>query len=152
MCQEALDLERGNGGEKTKSKCRKDEDHDLWYRPEPSAEFRLVSMHCPSHRSGQQQHLLQRLQALGVQGMQWLKRLTKDPDYRCTWCQGTACPLDSRLQREVQVGPDKLDVVAPFCYLRDMLSAVGDCELSTTTHMKTAWKKFKELLPIHSSR
>ena len=31
-----------------------------------------------------------------------LKRLTKDPDFRCTWCQGTACPLDRRLQR-VQV-------------------------------------------------
>ena len=32
-----------------------------------------------------------------------LKRLTKDPDYRCTQCQGTACPLDGRPQREVQV-------------------------------------------------
>ena len=30
-----------------------------------------------------------------------LKRLTKDPDYRCTWCQATARPLDSRPQREV---------------------------------------------------
>ena len=30
-----------------------------------------------------------------------LKRLTKDPDYRCTWCQGTACPLDDRPQKEV---------------------------------------------------
>ena len=27
-----------------------------------------------------------------------------------------------------------------------MLSAAGGCELSTTTHVKTAWKKFKELL------
>ena len=25
-----------------------------------------------------------------------LKSLTKDPDYRCTWCQGTAHPLDGR--------------------------------------------------------
>ena len=25
-----------------------------------------------------------------------LKHLTKDPDYRCTWCQGTACPLEGR--------------------------------------------------------
>ena len=25
-----------------------------------------------------------------------LKRLKKDPDYRCTWCQGTARPLDGR--------------------------------------------------------
>ena len=29
-----------------------------------------------------------------------------------------------------------------------MLSAAGGCELSTTTRVKTAWKKFKELLPV----
>ena len=81
-----------------------------------------------------------------------LKRLTKDPDYRCTRCQGTACPLDGRPQREVQVGPDKLEVVASFCYLGHMLSAAGGCELPTTTHVKNAWKKFKELLPVLSSR
>ena len=46
-----------------------------------------------------------------------LKRLTKDPDYRCTQCQGTARLLDGRPQKEVQVGPDKLEVVG------DMLSA-----------------------------
>ena len=70
-----------------------------------------------------------------------LKRLTKDPDYRCTWCQGT----------KVQVGPDKLEVVASFCYLGDMLSAACGCELSTTTRVKTTWKKFKKLLPVLSS-
>ena len=42
-----------------------------------------------------------------------LKRLTKDTDYRCTQCQGTAGHLDGRPQ-EVQVGPDKLEVVASF--------------------------------------
>ena len=90
--------------------------------------------------------------------MQWvqkkcsgLKRLTEDPDYRCTRCQGTARPLDGRPQREVQVGPDKLEVVASFCYLGDMLSAAGGCELSTTTRVKTASKKFKELKPDLSS-
>ena len=31
-----------------------------------------------------------------------LKHLTKDPDYRCTRCQGTARPLDGRPQREVR--------------------------------------------------
>ena len=54
-----------------------------------------------------------------------LKRLTEDPDHRCTRCQGSARPLDGRPQREVQVGPDKLEVVASFCYLGDMLSAAG---------------------------
>ena len=81
-----------------------------------------------------------------------LKRLKKDPDYRCTWCQETARPLDGRPQKEIQVGPDKLEVVASFCYLGDMLSAAGGCELSTTTCVKTAWKKFKDLLPVLSSR
>ena len=80
-----------------------------------------------------------------------LKHLTKDPEYRCTWCQGTARPLDGRPQKEVQVGPDKLEVVASFCYLGDMLSTAGDSELSTTTRVKTAWKKFKDLLPFLSS-
>ena len=37
-----------------------------------------------------------------------LKRMKKDPDYRCTRCQGTARPLAGRPQKEVQVGPDKL--------------------------------------------
>ena len=77
-------------------------------------------------------------------------RSHKDPGYRCTWCQGTARPLDGRPQKEVQVRSDKL-VVASFCYLGDMLSAAGGCELSTTTCVKNAWKKFKDLLPILSS-
>ena len=81
-----------------------------------------------------------------------LKHLTKDLDYRCTRCRGTARPLHGRPQKEVQVGPDKLEVVASFCYLGDMLSAAGGCELSTTTRVKTAWKKFKDLLPVLSSR
>ena len=40
----------------------------------------------------------------------------------------------------------------PFCYLGDMLSAGSGCELSITTRVKTASKKFKELLPVLSSR
>ena len=78
--------------------------------------------------------------------------LTEDPDYRCTRRQGTARSLDGRPQREVQVRPDKLEVVASFCYLGDMLSPAGGCELSTTTRVKTVWKKFKELKPFLSSR
>ena len=36
----ALDLERSNRKERTKSKCRKDKHHGLWYGPVPPAEFR----------------------------------------------------------------------------------------------------------------
>ena len=55
---------------------------------------------------------------------------------------------NGRPQREVQVGPDKLEVVASFCHLGDMLSAADGCELSTTTRVKITWKKFNELLPV----
>ena len=71
MCQEALDLEKGSGGERTESKCRKDEDHDLWYGLGPLAEFRRVSMCHLSHWSGQQ--------VLGAQEMQWSQALDKWP-------------------------------------------------------------------------
>ena len=43
----------------------------------PPAEFRRVSMHRLSHWSGQQQHLLQWLQALGAQEMQWARGLER---------------------------------------------------------------------------
>ena len=42
-------------------------------------EFRRVSMRRLSHWSGQQQHLLQWLQALGAQEMQWAQALEKRP-------------------------------------------------------------------------
>ena len=53
---------------------------------------------------------------------------------------GNARPIDGRPQSEVQVGPDKLEVVASFFYLGDMLSAGGGCEMAVTTRVKTAWK------------
>ena len=80
-----------------------------------------------------------------------LQRLTPNPDYRCARCTGNARPIDGRPQSEVQVGPDKLEVVASFCYLGDMLSAVGGCEMAVTTRVKAAWKKFRELLPVFTS-
>ena len=135
--------------EKGLSKCRKYKDHDLWYRPGPPAEFRRVSMCSLLHWNGQQHYLLKQLQALGAQDCRELKR--KDPDYRCTQCQRTARSLNGRPQRKVQDEPIKLGTVASSCYLGDMLSAADGCELSITTRVKTAWKKFKELLPVLSS-
>ena len=81
-------------------------------------------------------------------GLQWL---TPNPDYRCARCMGNARPIDGRPQNEVQVRPDKLEVVASFFYLSDMLPAGGGCEIAVTTRVKTAWKKFRELLPILTS-
>ena len=64
---------------------------------------------------------------------------------------GNARLIDSRPQNEVQVGPYKLEVVASFCYLDNMLFACGGCEIAITSRVKTAWKKFRELLPVLTS-
>ena len=67
--------------------CRKDKDHDLWYGSGPPAEFRWLFMPRLLHWSGQQQHLLQQLQALGAQEMQWAQALDRGPWLQlCTWC------------------------------------------------------------------
>ena len=80
-----------------------------------------------------------------------LQQLTPNPDNRCARCMGNPLPIDDRPQSEVQVGPDKMEVVASFCYLGDMLSAGGGCEIMVTSRVKTAWKKFRELLPFLTS-
>ena len=136
--------------EKGLSKCRKDKDHDLWYGPGPPAEFRQVS--CAVCRTGVGSN---RIFCNGCK--HWvhkkcsrIKCLAKDPDSSSTQCQGTTHGLDGKPQREVQVKSIELEVVASSCYLGDMLSAADGCELSTTTRLNTAWKKFKELLQVLS--
>ena len=44
-----------------------------------------------------------------------LQGLTPNPDYRCARCMGNAHPIEDRPHSEVQVRPDKLEVVASFC-------------------------------------
>ena len=57
--------------------------------------------------------------------------LTSDLDFRCARCLGTARFVDGRLAKEVMIGDEKLLVVPKFCYLEDMLSAGGGCELAS---------------------
>ena len=42
----------------------------------------------------------------------------------------------------------KLDVVDSFRYLGDTIGAGGGCDLSVITRIRSAWGKFRELLPI----
>ena len=78
--------------------------------------------------------------------------LRDDPEYRCARCQGTARQIDGRPLTEVWLGGDKLDVVPEFCYLGDMISGGGGCELAVSTRCKCAWGKFRQLLPILTNR
>ena len=143
-------MERSHREVEVEGKCRKDKGHDLWYRPGPLAEFRRIFMRCHTG-VGNNSIYCNGCKHWVHKKCSGLQRLTPNPDYRCVRCMGNARPIDGRPQSEVQVGPDKLEVVASFCYLGDMLSAGGGCEITVTTHVKTAWKKFRELLPVLTS-
>ena len=78
--------------------------------------------------------------------------LKSNPDYRCSRCKGTARPIDGRPHNEwLLVQDKKLDVVDSFCYLGDTIGAGGGCDLSVITRIRSAWGKFRELLPILTS-
>ena len=47
---------------------------------------------------------------------------------------------------------EPLESVDSFCYLGDMLSAGGGCESAVITRGRTAWGKYRDLLPILSSK
>ena len=79
-------------------------------------------------------------------------RLLPDSEFRCDRCLGTARSIDERHSLEVEVGSEKLEVVPEFCYLGDMLSAGGGCELAAITCCKCAWGKFRQLLPLLTNR
>ena len=79
--------------------------------------------------------------------------LKSNPDYHCSRCKGTARPIDGRPHNEWLLMQDKkLDVVDSFCYLGDKIGAGGGCDLSVITRIRSAWGKFRELLPILTSR
>ena len=78
--------------------------------------------------------------------------LRPDPEFRCARCLGTARAIDEREVSEVEVGNEKLEVVPEFCYLGDMLSAGGGCELAAITRCKCTWGKFRQLLPLLTNR
>ena len=81
-----------------------------------------------------------------------IDRLSDNPEYICPHCQGTARPIDGRPINEVFVDEVKMDVVPSFCYLGDMLSAGGGCDLAVTTRCSVPWGKFRKLLPILTSK
>ena len=49
--------------------------------------------------------------------------------------------------KEVKINEGMHKAVQEFCYLVDMLSARGGCELAVVKHCKCSWEKFCQLLP-----
>ena len=75
-------------------------------------------------------------------------------DYECPRCRGVPGirPVDGRPFKEVEVGDCVLEAVDRFCYLGDMLSAGGGCMAAATARCRCAWGKFRENLPLLTSK
>ena len=53
----------------------------------------------------------------------------------------------------MQIGKgEECEVVDKFCYLGDMLSVGGGADAAVVTRIGCAWKKFRELKPILTSK
>ena len=84
----------------------------------------------------------------GIRG----RRLTTVNDFKCKICTGeVVLPVGQPLE-SVLVGNDSLETKDKFCYLGDMISADGGAEQSSVTRIRSGWKKFRELLPLLTSR
>ena len=83
-----------------------------------------------------------------------LKTLGEDMSYECPRCHGElgVRPIDGRPYKEVEVGDCVLEAVDRFCYLGDMLSAGGGCMAAATARCRCAWGKFRENLPLLTSK
>ena len=64
--------------------------------------------------------------------------LRRDYDFTCAGGLGKVHPIEGRLVKEALVDDKKVEAVPDFCYLVDMLSAGGGCELAAVTHCKSA--------------
>lgn len=81
----------------------------------------------------------------GVRG-----RLRDDGNYVCVVCRGEHVERERR--ERVELAGESFSCVEEFCYLGDMISAGGGAEASSVARIRSGWRKFRELLPLLTTR
>ena len=77
-------------------------------------------------------------------------RLRADLQFVCKHCKGEITD-NAVFPASVMYSGGSLEAVQNFCYLGDMLGSEG-VERSVITRVGTAWRKFRELLSLLTSR
>ena len=77
-------------------------------------------------------------------------RLINSTSFKCLSCLHLQENNDDT--QKIRLNNIKYERVEKFCYLGDMLSAGGGVEANCFTCIHTGWKKFRELLPLLTSR
>ncbi|XP_057306970.1 uncharacterized protein LOC130645111 [Hydractinia symbiolongicarpus] len=78
-------------------------------------------------------------------------RLRADIQFACKCCKAEI--IENKVfPASMMYNSGSLEIVENFCYLGDMLDSEGGVGRSVTCRIGSAWKKFRELLPLLTSR
>jgi len=68
-------------------------------------------------------------------------------------CRGCVNPVTSTGRISVNIGVNaNLELVDKYCYLGDMLSVDGDVDAAVETRIQIGWHKFRQLVPLFTSK
>ena len=79
-------------------------------------------------------------------------RLIEDPNFKCKRCLGLIPELATPDPINLVLDGEQIEAVSTFCYLGDVTGERGGCFDATTARIRSAWKKFRELLPLLTCR
>ena len=74
--------------------------------------------------------------------------LKPDTDFKCKKCRGEVSNASIPDSEPVIVNGEEIEKVSSFCYLGDFVGQRGGCFDATTARIRSARKKFRDLLPI----
>ncbi|KAK3893379.1 hypothetical protein Pcinc_002812 [Petrolisthes cinctipes] len=78
-------------------------------------------------------------------------RLKDDKRFMCKRCKKMAVADDSDIEK-VYLDGEAIEVVEKFCYLGDTIGAQGGAGAGVMARVRRGWSKFRELLPLLTSR
>ena len=78
-------------------------------------------------------------------------QLAKATNFVCSQCSSDAV-ADRNNEEKVMLAGSNKEVVDKFCYLGDMLDDGDGAESSTVTRVTSGWRKFRELLPLLTTK
>ena len=73
--------------------------------------------------------------------------LKSDTDFKCKKCRGEVSNASIPDIEPVVINGEEIEKVSSFCYLGDFVGQRGGCFDATTARIRSAWKKFRDLLP-----
>ena len=72
--------------------------------------------------------------------------------FRCKKCKGESAPTGSLNFTQVHTVEDTVEAVPTFQYFGDVIGESDDCVDANSACITTAWKSFRQLLPIITNR